>query len=86
MSKHTCDQLGVCNARTQADCCNHSCNQGRTCVARASPRYPFAPGVIDGPHRPAPRWRLRRLLPMLAVLAALGSAAGYCATHLGWLA
>ena len=80
MSKHTCAELGVCQCRQDYAECHLPCS------APPVDLYPFAPGTLDGPHRPAPRWTLRRVLPLLAVLAALGSAAGYCATHLGWLA
>lgn len=81
MRKHTCDELGVCQGGV-AEC-------HLPCTPPPTDLYPFAPGVIDGPHGSEVRLTARRALTELAVLlvtiAVLGISAGYLATRLGWV-
>ena len=79
MSKHTCDELGVCQGGVFE--CHISCTPPPTDL------YPFAPGVIEGPHGSEPRLTMRRVMTEFAVLVAamavIGFCAGYLATRLG---
>lgn len=79
MSKHTCDELGVCQGGV-AEC-------HLPCTPPPTDLYPFAPGVIDGPHDSGERLTVRRVLAELVALtvaaAIVGFAAGYVATRLG---
>lgn len=68
------------------NCCNDygKCTGAPGCPARAQ-RYPFAPGVIEGPRR---RWltprrvqALARALRVLALLAALSATLGFAAGY-----
>lgn len=68
-SRRTCDQLGVCQART--DCPN--CPSGPF----APPPTPFAPGVVDGPHQSTAKPWAWRLVAALSVIALVSLTLGY---------
>lgn len=75
MKKPSCHELGFCQALLECDC--HV-----SCACPAPSRYPFAPGVIDGPDEPAKGngWVIEAALVLvflLALAAILGFLAGY---------
>ena len=76
MSKRTCDELGVCQQRTE---CHLACSPP------PRQRYPFAPGVIDqgDPGEPVSRMEvLGRVLLVLACLGAVAATVGFASGYI----
>lgn len=80
----TCQELGVCQGRACPDCDAFECELPCSPEPAAGelypwPRYPFAPGTIDGPVRPpmTRRGLLVDLIWLLVCVGTLGMLVGY---------
>lgn len=74
MKKHTCDQLGVCQQLSE---CHLPCEG-----PPVPNRFPFAPGVIDGPEPdPKGNW----LADLIAAVIAVGAVAAVVGFVTGYL-
>lgn len=81
MKIHTCDELGVCQGLSPEqcpDCTSFECDV--PCSPEpARPTFPFAPGTIEGPARPAltRHGLLVDLVWLLSCVGGLGMLVGY---------
>ena len=75
MSKRSCEELGVCQARAECHL---------ACAAPPRDRFPFAPGVIDLGEPPVSRMDvLGGVLLVLAFLGAVAAVVGFASGYIG---